>query len=168
MCHTLDSVFNLRSLLSLNLAHAKQEQKITQLFQQNIEHSYTILNFKSLLLEGSFPLSYNIVSLFHWYLKFAVYCQCDDFFFSVRLTHSALKYPFFYISSSKKQMELKFLLGTHGFQLHPFLGTCYRVSTPAKKNNNNPTSLSLATSRISQLESYICFLHLKIPILRII
>lgn len=115
MCHTLDSVFNLRSLLSLNLAHAKQEQKITQLFQQNIEHSYAILNFKSLLLEGSFPLSYNIVSLFHWYLKFAVYCQCDDFFFSVRLTHSALKYPFLIFPPPRNRWNPSFYLGPMAF-----------------------------------------------------
>lgn len=50
-----------------------------------------ILTFRSLRLEGSFPLSYNTILMFYRYLKFAAYCQCN-FVFKVSSTHYALKY----------------------------------------------------------------------------
>lgn len=86
-------------------------RKITQLVQQNIENSYPIMNFGSPLLEGRFPLSCNTVSLFHQYLKYAVYCQCDDFLFTVSLTHSALKYLFLISYPSKTRLKSSFYLG---------------------------------------------------------
>lgn len=89
-------------------------------------------------------------------------------FFQGRMCEADIEISISYISSFKNQTDLKFLLESHDFQLHPSLGTCYTLSTPAKKNSSNPTSLSLASSRISLLGSSIHFLHLKILILRII
>lgn len=84
--------------------------------------------FLGFSLEGSFPLSCNIISMFHWYLKFSVCCHCEVFS-KVSFTHYALKYQtplmeaFLYFSL-KNEAELKFLLGSHDFQGHPFLSKC--------------------------------------------
>lgn len=157
--HALDSVFNLRSLLPLNLAHAKQDEENNSIV--SAEHWKQLPNYEfwKSTFEGSFPLSCNTISLFHRYLKYAVYCQCDDFFFHCQPHTFCLEISISYILSFKNQIEIKFLLGTHDFQLHPCLQTCCTLSTPAKENSNNPISLS--SSSIYLLGSSIRFPHLK-------
>lgn len=109
--HALDSVFNLRSLLPLNLAHAKQDEENNSIV--SAEHWKQLPNYEfwKSTFEGSFPLSCNTISLFHRYLKYAVYCQCDDFFSTVSLTHSASKYLFLISYPSKTRLKSSFYLG---------------------------------------------------------
>lgn len=162
--HALNWVFNLRSLLPLNLAHAKQDEENNSLFQQNPENSCPILNFKSTLLEGSFPLLQHCITVSSIF-KIGSLLSVQWFFFSISLTHSALKYLFLKFYLSKPRLNSSFYLGPLAFSFtHPSALATQCEHQPRK--TNKPTSSSLA--RISLFGSSRHFLHLKILILRII
>lgn len=110
--HALDSVFNLRSLLPLNLAHAKQDEENNSIV--SAEHWKQLPNYEFWKSTSWRPFS----TLLQYYITVSLIFKICSllsvwwFFFStVSLTHSASKYLFLISYPSKNRLKSSFYLG---------------------------------------------------------